>query len=175
MRTSSAGSGSAIQRLYAGRTVPDALDKKRPERPASVPCRSFEALQPGRGADPRYPLGPPLMLSPVALPGTGALDGISDPFPLADPSGREEIYGPLTDRATDLSTKTRRDRRILSTTSRGFSTVRQQRSLLQGRVETTSVPALTGGHAATRGESEGVWGPAPTLKIEACPIRSSTP
>src|SRR5438067_1016265 len=91
--------------------------KKRPERPASVPCRSFEALQPGRGADPRYPLGPPLMLSPVALPGTGALDGISDPFPLADPSGREEIYGPLTDRATDLSTKTRRDRRILSTTS----------------------------------------------------------
>ena len=35
------------------------------------------------------------MLSPVALPGTGALDGISDPFPLADPSGREEIYGVL--------------------------------------------------------------------------------
>jgi len=47
-----------------------------------VPYRSFEALRPGRGADPRYPLGPPLMLSPVALPGTGALDGISDPFPL---------------------------------------------------------------------------------------------
>src|SRR2546426_6165341 len=41
---------------------------------------------------PRYPLGPPLMLSPVALPGTGALDGISDPFPLTVPSGREEIY-----------------------------------------------------------------------------------
>src|SRR5437868_9723801 len=100
--------------------------EKPPERPASVPDRSFKVLRPGRGADPRYPLGPPLMLSPVALPGTGALDGISDPFPLADPSGQEEIYGPLTDRATDLSTKTRRDRRILSTTSRGFSTVRQQ-------------------------------------------------
>jgi len=25
-----------------------------------VPYRSFEALRPGRGADPRYPLGPPL-------------------------------------------------------------------------------------------------------------------
>jgi hypothetical protein len=32
------------------------------------------------------------MLSPVALPGTGVLDGISDPFPLTVPSGREEIY-----------------------------------------------------------------------------------
>jgi len=35
-------------------------EKKRPERPASVPYRSFEVLRPGRGADPRYPLGPPL-------------------------------------------------------------------------------------------------------------------
>jgi len=35
------------------------------------------------------------MLSPVALPGNVDLDGISDPFPLADPSGREEIYGVL--------------------------------------------------------------------------------
>jgi len=42
-----------------------------------VPCRSFEALRPGRGADPRYPLGPPLMLSPVALPRTSSVDGIS--------------------------------------------------------------------------------------------------
>jgi len=25
-----------------------------------VPYRSFKALRPGRGADPRYPLGPPL-------------------------------------------------------------------------------------------------------------------
>jgi len=25
-----------------------------------VPDRSFKALRPGRGADPRYPLGPPL-------------------------------------------------------------------------------------------------------------------
>jgi len=25
-----------------------------------VPYRSFEVLRPGRGADPRYPLGPPL-------------------------------------------------------------------------------------------------------------------
>jgi len=25
-----------------------------------VPYRSFEALRPGRGADPRFPLGPPL-------------------------------------------------------------------------------------------------------------------
>src|SRR5216683_3355357 len=67
-------------------------EKKRPERTASVPCHCIDAQQPGRGADPRYPLGPPLMLSPVALPGTGALDGISDPFPLTVPSGREEIY-----------------------------------------------------------------------------------
>jgi len=36
------------------------LNKKRPERPASVPYRCFEAQRPGRGADPRYPLGPPL-------------------------------------------------------------------------------------------------------------------
>src|SRR5204862_6219901 len=94
-------------------------DKKRPERTASVPCHCIDAQQPGRGADPRYPLGPPLMLSPVALPGTGALDGISDPFPLADPSGRDEIYGSAGDPATDLSTKSRPDHRILSTTSAG--------------------------------------------------------
>src|SRR6266513_5602127 len=102
--------------MYGGRTAADVMvgEKKRPERPASVPYRSFKALRSGRGADPRFPLGPPLMLSPVALPGTGALDGISDPFPLADPSGHEEIYGSLADRATDLSTKSRRDRRILS-------------------------------------------------------------
>jgi len=25
-----------------------------------VPDRSFKVLRPGRGADPRYPLGPPL-------------------------------------------------------------------------------------------------------------------
>src|SRR5882672_1174753 len=78
--------------MYGRRTGVDVGGRKRPERPASVPDRSFKVLRPGRGADPRYPLGPPLMLSPVALPGTGALDGISDPFPLADPSGREEIY-----------------------------------------------------------------------------------
>src|SRR5438046_6659002 len=113
--------------MYGGRTAADVMvgEKKRPERPASVPYRSFEALRPGRGADPRYPLGPPLMLSPVALPGTGALDGISDPFPLADPSGREEIYGPPSRRATDLSTKSRRRHEHLSTTSPRFSPIRQ--------------------------------------------------
>ena len=77
-----------LRRVLAGNRQLE--DKKRPERPASVPDRSFKALRPGRGADPRYPLGPPLMLSPVALPGNNALDGISDLFPLADPSGREE-------------------------------------------------------------------------------------
>jgi hypothetical protein len=64
--------------------------RKRPERTAYVPCHCIDAQQPGRGADPRYPLGPPLMLSPVALQGTGVVDGISDPFPLTVPSGREE-------------------------------------------------------------------------------------
>src|SRR5437762_13075980 len=109
MRASSAGSGSGIRRLYAGRTGPDAADKKRPERPASVPCRSFKAPRPGRRADPRYPLGPPLMLSPVALPGNELLDGISDSFPLTDPSGREEIYGVVPCQAINLSTKSRPD------------------------------------------------------------------
>src|SRR6266508_522911 len=86
---------------------PPARKIKRPERPASVPYRSFKVLRPGRGADPRYPLGPPLMLSPVALPGNVDLDGISDPFPLADPSGQTEIYGVPTCRAINLSTKSR--------------------------------------------------------------------
>src|SRR5439155_85355 len=100
-----------------GRLSPQDVDRTfmddRNEPGAGVP-----ALAPiGRGADPRYPLGPPLMLSPVALPGTGALDGISDPFPLADPSGRGEIYGPSSRRATDLSTKSRPPRSMLSTTS----------------------------------------------------------
>src|SRR5207244_2517687 len=81
--------------------------EKCPERPTSVPCRCFEAQRPGRGADPRYPLGPPLMLSPVALPGTGALDGISDPFPLADPSGQRRIYEASAVAATELSTNSR--------------------------------------------------------------------
>src|SRR5205085_2330161 len=99
------------EKMYGRRTGADvgrrSRKRKRPERPASVPCRSFKALRPGRGADPRYPLGPPLMLSPVALPGNDALDGISDPFPLADPSGQEEIYGVISCQAINLSTKSR--------------------------------------------------------------------
>src|SRR5206468_12607135 len=94
--------------------------KKRPERPASVPYRSFKVLRPGRGADPRYPLGPPLMLSPVALPGTGAVDGISDPFPLADPSGQREIYVRWLGEATNLSTKSRPSSAMFSTTFTAF-------------------------------------------------------
>ena len=78
--------------------------RKCPERPASVPDRCIDAQRPGRGADPRFPLGPPLMLSPVALPGTVALDGILGPVPLADPSGREETYGPARRSAIGLST-----------------------------------------------------------------------
>src|SRR5438128_2776579 len=99
-------------------------EKKRPERPASVPYRSFEVLRPGRGADPRYPLGPPLMLSPVALPGTGALDGISDPFPLADPSGRRESCGLRSAAAMRLSTKSPWEEPTLSTSCAAFSTAR---------------------------------------------------
>src|SRR3989441_5557218 len=83
-------------------------DKMRPERTASVPCHCIDAQQPGGGADPRYPLGPPLMLSPVALPGTAALDGISGPVPLADPSGRDETYGRPAGETTGLSTVWRR-------------------------------------------------------------------
>src|SRR2546430_10247798 len=110
--------------MYGGRTAVDAVrsvgKKKRPERPASVPYRSFKALRSGRGADPRFPLGPPLMLSPVALPGNVDLDGISDPFPLADPSGQEEIYGVLRCQAINLSTKSRPMRSILSTNSGAY-------------------------------------------------------
>src|SRR5262249_46379604 len=62
--------------------------QKRPERPTSVPCRCFEAQRPGRGADPRYPLGPPLMLSPVALPGTGPL--MESPVPSLWQTPRDE-------------------------------------------------------------------------------------
>src|SRR2546428_7643784 len=100
MRASSDGCSSPIAlkctegeqtRMWRGRFG----EKKRPERPASVPYRCFEAQRPGRGSDPRYPLGPPLMLSPVALPGIVTLDGISGPIPLADPSGRRETYGAL--------------------------------------------------------------------------------
>ena len=80
------------------------LGKKRPERTTSVPCHCDVAQQPGRGADPRFPLGPPLMLSPVALPGTVALDGISGPIPSIVPSGREETYGPPRRPAIGLST-----------------------------------------------------------------------
>src|SRR5438034_11028659 len=78
--------------------------KKCPERPAAVPCRCIDAQQPGRGADPRYPLGPPLMLSPVALPGTAALDGIVGPVPLIVPSRRSETYRPPRRRPRGLST-----------------------------------------------------------------------
>ena len=46
----------------------------------------------GRGAGPRYPLGPPLMLSPVALPRPGPLIGSPALTPLADPSGRGGTY-----------------------------------------------------------------------------------
>src|SRR5438093_2596712 len=115
--------------MYGGGTQPDVgggrgrsppRQKKRPERPASVPYRSFKVLRPGRGADPRYPLGPPLMLSPVALPGNVDLDGISDPFPLADPSGQTEIYGVPRCRAINLSTKSRLGPSILSTNSDAY-------------------------------------------------------
>src|SRR5205807_3627173 len=78
--------------------------RKCPERPASVPDRCIDAQRPGRGADPRFPLGPPLMLSPVALPGTVALDGILGPVPLTDPSGRDEPYGRATWPSIGLST-----------------------------------------------------------------------
>src|SRR2546423_501664 len=106
-----AAADQALRKMYGRRTGADvgrrSRKRKRPERPASVPCRSFKALRPGRGADPRYPLGPPLMLSPVALPGNDFLDGISDSFPLTDPSGREEIYGEIPCQAINLSTKSR--------------------------------------------------------------------
>src|SRR2546426_12060805 len=73
---------------------------------------------------PRYPLGPPLMLSPVALPGTGALDGISDPFPLADPSGPGKSSGRGFAAAMRLSTKSPCAEPTLSTTCARFSTAR---------------------------------------------------
>ena len=65
------------------------MEKKVPSElhsaPATPRCRG--------GVEPiPIPLGPPLMLSPVALQGTGVVDGISDPFPLTVPSGREETY-----------------------------------------------------------------------------------
>jgi len=61
--------------------------QERPERPAAVPRRCFEAQRLGQGADPRSPLGPPLMLSPVALPGPVTVDGISGPVPFSRPLG----------------------------------------------------------------------------------------
>src|SRR5438046_6039012 len=125
--------------MYGGRTAADVMvgEKKRPERPASVPYRSFEALRPGRGADPRYPLGPPLMLSPVALPGTGALDGISDPFPLTVPSGREEIY--LARRRGD-NPLLHGPRAKSSTNAARFSTGRRQQEKSRGSGAGRSLP-----------------------------------
>ena len=61
------------------------------------------------------------MLSPVALPGTGALDGISDPFPLADPSGRTEIYEAPKTRGNGLI---HRPAAMFSTNAVEFSTAR---------------------------------------------------
>lgn len=99
----------------------DTHRKKRPERPASVPDRCIDGQRPGRGADPRFPLGPPLMLSPVALPGTAALDGILGPVPLADPSGRGEHTARLRGAQSSYPRLARR-----SSTKRGeFSTGRE--------------------------------------------------
>ncbi len=81
--------------------------KKRPEPTTSVPDRCIDVQQPGRGADPRFPLGPPLMLSPVALPGTVALDGILGPVPSIVPSGRDETYGGARGPSIGLSTEER--------------------------------------------------------------------
>src|SRR5207244_10685895 len=90
--------------------------RKCPERPAAVPYRCIDAQRPGRGADPRFPLGPPLMLSPVALPGTVALDGILGPVPLADPSGRGETYGPPRRCAIGFCTDKRKSNRRMPST-----------------------------------------------------------
>src|ERR671935_277860 len=78
--------------------------KKRPERTTSVPCHCIDAQQPGRGADPRYPLGPPLMLSPVALPEPKPLMESRVSVPLIVPSGQEETYGPPSRPTIGLST-----------------------------------------------------------------------
>src|SRR5438093_2638077 len=79
-------------------------EKKRPERTTSVPCHCIDGQWPGRGADPRYPLGPPLMLSPVALPEPMPLMESRASVPLIVPSGQEETYGPPRRPAIGLST-----------------------------------------------------------------------
>src|SRR5689334_24509525 len=119
--------------MYGGRPETDvavgdrrkSAEKKRPERTTSVPDRCIDAQQPGRGADPRFPLGPPLMLSPVALPGTVALDGILGPVPSIVPSGREETYGGPRGPAIGLSTDRRETHpRIASSSPHGIPSVR---------------------------------------------------
>src|SRR5439155_13101391 len=79
-------------------------EKKRPERTTSVPCHCIDGQWPGRGADPRYPLGPPLMLSPVALPEPMPLMESLASVPLIVPSGQGEPYRPLIRLPRALST-----------------------------------------------------------------------
>src|ERR671922_640068 len=98
--------------MYGGGLGPDVSarcrrKKKRPERTTSVPCHCIDAQWPGRGADPRYPLGPPLMLSPVALPEPLPLMESRASVPLIVPSGQEETYGPRSRPTIGLSTAAR--------------------------------------------------------------------
>src|SRR3954467_14176638 len=84
------GGPAADERALARAETTGFRKTKRPERTTSVPCHCIDVQQPGRGADPRYPLGPPLMLSPVALPGTVTLDGIFGLVPFDSPLGTRE-------------------------------------------------------------------------------------